>query len=151
MKKIDLGQIINTLANLGVIAGIVFLGIELQQNNELLATEARRNRAAHIEENYGMLATDGELASIISKSLSGETLTELELFRIGRWWLRVLTNMEWAYAEMSPPELETSIRRHREFFSNFESLRDTWSEFSDRFDPDFVQWMEENVVRVANQ
>jgi len=32
MKKIDLGQTIQTLANLGVIAGIVFLAMELQQN-----------------------------------------------------------------------------------------------------------------------
>ena len=32
-KKIDLGQIITICANIGVIAGIVFLGIELQQNN----------------------------------------------------------------------------------------------------------------------
>ena len=36
MKKPDLGQTITIFANLGVIAGIVFLGIELQQNNELL-------------------------------------------------------------------------------------------------------------------
>lgn len=32
MRKLDLGQIINTLANLGVIAGIIFLAVELNQN-----------------------------------------------------------------------------------------------------------------------
>jgi hypothetical protein len=31
MTKINVGQAIQILANLGVIAGIVFLGIELQQ------------------------------------------------------------------------------------------------------------------------
>ena len=36
MKKIDLGQAIGILANVGVIAGIVFLGMELRQNNELV-------------------------------------------------------------------------------------------------------------------
>jgi hypothetical protein len=41
MKKIDLGQTITILANVGVIAGIVFLAIELQQNNALLETEIR--------------------------------------------------------------------------------------------------------------
>jgi hypothetical protein len=41
MKKIDLGQTVQILANLGVIAGIVFLGIELQQNNALLGAQAR--------------------------------------------------------------------------------------------------------------
>lgn len=36
MKKIDLGQAIGILANVGVIAGIVSLGMELRQNNELV-------------------------------------------------------------------------------------------------------------------
>ena len=37
MTKIDLGRTISILANIGVIAGIVFLGLELQQNNVLSA------------------------------------------------------------------------------------------------------------------
>lgn len=37
MKKIDLGQTITILANVGVIAGIIFLGIEIRDN----ATQAR--------------------------------------------------------------------------------------------------------------
>jgi hypothetical protein len=44
MKRIDLGQAISVPANLGVIAGIVFLALELQQNNELLGAEARATR-----------------------------------------------------------------------------------------------------------
>ena len=46
MKKIDLGQAIGILANVGVIAGIVFLAVELRQNNELLATQITATRAA---------------------------------------------------------------------------------------------------------
>ena len=40
MKKIDLGQTLSVLANIGVIAGIIILAVELQQNNRLLAAEA---------------------------------------------------------------------------------------------------------------
>ena len=47
MKKIDLGQTISILANVGVIAGIVFLGFELRQNNALMAADARVVRADH--------------------------------------------------------------------------------------------------------
>jgi hypothetical protein len=38
LKKIDLRHAIGLLAKLGVIAGIVFLGLELRQNNELVVT-----------------------------------------------------------------------------------------------------------------
>jgi len=36
MKKIDLGQTVSVLANLGVIAGIVFLGYEMRQNTQAI-------------------------------------------------------------------------------------------------------------------
>ena len=36
LKKLDLSQGITILANLGVIAGIVFLALELRQNNALM-------------------------------------------------------------------------------------------------------------------
>ena len=44
MKKIDIGQTITILANVGVIAGIVFLAFELRQNNSLLAAQASFSR-----------------------------------------------------------------------------------------------------------
>ncbi len=44
MKKIELGQTIAILANVGVIAGILFLAIELRQNNEALGLQARLER-----------------------------------------------------------------------------------------------------------
>ena len=39
MKKLDFAQTASLLANLGVIAGIIFLGFELGQNNDLLAAQ----------------------------------------------------------------------------------------------------------------
>ena len=40
MKKIDLGQSITILANLGVLAGLVFLGIEIRQNTSIARANA---------------------------------------------------------------------------------------------------------------
>ena len=46
MKKIDLGRTIGILANVGVLAGILFLAVELRQNTESL-DESRRLAAAN--------------------------------------------------------------------------------------------------------
>ena len=43
MKKLDIGQTMSVLANVGIIAGIVFLGYELQQNNDQLRSQSRAN------------------------------------------------------------------------------------------------------------
>ena len=45
MQRPDLAQAIQILANIGVIAGILFLAIELRQNNEVLNAQARLQRA----------------------------------------------------------------------------------------------------------
>jgi hypothetical protein len=45
LKKIDLSQTITILANLGVIAGIVFLGIEINQNTASNQSAVRQSMA----------------------------------------------------------------------------------------------------------
>jgi hypothetical protein len=44
MRKIDVGHTIQILANAGVIAGILFLAMELRQNNALLESQTHYNR-----------------------------------------------------------------------------------------------------------
>ena len=44
MKLPDLNEWLTLGANIGVLAGIVFLGVELSQNNELMESQARFNR-----------------------------------------------------------------------------------------------------------
>jgi len=64
MKKIDLGQTINTLANLGVIAGIIFLAIEIRASTR--ATQAASIQAASAldQEHLLMLGSDRELTKL---------------------------------------------------------------------------------------
>jgi hypothetical protein len=49
MKKIDLSQIVNTIATLGVIVGIVFLVVELDQNSDLLRAQIHQSRSDSYE------------------------------------------------------------------------------------------------------
>lgn len=48
MAKIDLGQTIQVLANVGVIAGIIFLAVEIRQNNRLMMAQTRSDIAQEI-------------------------------------------------------------------------------------------------------
>ena len=45
MKKIDLAQAASVLANVGVIAGIIFLALELRQNQQLVMAQTRNEIA----------------------------------------------------------------------------------------------------------
>jgi len=45
MKRIDLGQTIQILADIGVVVGIAFLALEMRLNRELLRAEIHQSRA----------------------------------------------------------------------------------------------------------
>lgn len=69
MKKIDLGQIIGILANLGVLVGIAFLANEMRQNTAAIREEALEARSnADLSRELAM-ATDTNLQALYIKSL----------------------------------------------------------------------------------
>ncbi len=147
MKKPDLGQTITILANVGVIAGIVFLGVELAQNNEFLAAQARFNRQTLAAESWSIIATEPELTTVIIKDRNGQELTEVEKLRIEAYWMRMLTNVAWGFSELQgTSEIDVYIFNQRRNFTEQNYIRTVWQERSGAFDPAFVQFMEENVV-----
>ena len=142
MKKLDLAQAVSVLANVGVIAGIVFLGLELQQNNELLTDEAQRARAQSFRENMGVWADNAELWA---RDLEGETLTSAEAFRISRIWMMNLWAYQTSFLQLPRNEVEGAGILFSRQFESMPSLRATWAQNRDAFEPDFVQYMEEDV------
>ena len=94
MKKVDLGQSIGILANVGVIAGIVFLVIELQQNNELLEAQARSERNQRVMDLRSDIYSNPVLAEILVKARNGETLTEVEQLQADFYALRRINGLE---------------------------------------------------------
>ena len=147
MKSFDIGQFVQTLAIVGVIAGIVFLAFELRQNNELMEAEARFNRVTVSTEAFNIGSTNGELAEIMVKANNNESLTEVEQYRFKASQMRFLINMEWMFREMpvDSPERKYAERammsamssklRHQIFLDNV-----------DRFDASFVSWVEDTIL-----
>lgn len=75
MKKIDLGQTITILANVGVIAGIVFLGIELNQNTRQLALELEWQVNDRMIQNNRDLMGTNPVSVFVKSVVSPEELT----------------------------------------------------------------------------
>jgi hypothetical protein len=82
MKKIDLGQTITILANVGVITGIAFLAAELRQNNEMMRAQTRNDIAQSVIELLRDTA-DTEYIEIAFKAAGKPSeLTRIELAKI---------------------------------------------------------------------
>jgi hypothetical protein len=152
MKKIDLGQTITILANVGVITGIVFLAVELNQNNALLESEARATRVQIRSDAWNRLAQSPEIVALLVKDRGGEALSEEEELRLNAYWMTSLFINQWQHEELTA-STEWIIPLARNFAA-YGSLRRTWqgtgigsrSAGKDNFSADFVRIMDEQVV-----
>lgn len=63
MKKIDVGQAVAVLANVGVIAGIMFLAIELRLNTRAVEAQTRDSITEKQMQLYAWQATNSDLSS----------------------------------------------------------------------------------------
>ena len=94
MKKIDLGQTMGILANLGVVAGIAFLAIEISQNNQLLEYQARQAQLDIRKDVNMSIAGNNQLAGVMAKKQAGDGLTPAEQIQIDFFNNNVLSNWE---------------------------------------------------------
>ncbi len=96
MKRLDFAQTVGLLANLGVIAGIVFLGVELNQNNDFLAAQARYN--LRVQRTHALAAADSPyVLEAVLKYGSGANAAPDEIAIAQTLAVRLIGLWEWQY------------------------------------------------------
>ena len=94
------------LGVIGIIAGIVFLGFELRQNNELMAAEARFNRLSIVTDAWQFTAEQGDLVEIWGRYDNNEAISSVELRRIQSQVMSILLPLEWMFREIDEDSTE---------------------------------------------
>jgi len=147
MKKIDLGQSIQILANLGVIAGIIFLGFELRQNNEHLASQARLGQLGANVSRIQIGLNNPDMADIAWRARTGDPpLSPAEENRYFEYALFTMLHWQWEYAEYQAGalgEVNAGAWRLQASFSPI--WRKAWEMTLSRGDSEFVRFVNENV------
>ena len=153
--KLDFGQTVSILANLGVITGIIFLAVEINQNNELLGAQARASRVALRQADTALGIENPQLAAAHYKYSQGEPLTGYEQMLIDHLANFRLVNYQNVYREMregliAPDTIPIESWRvdfNRKIEDGVLDLRDFWERRGRReFDPDFAQWVDNTLL-----
>lgn len=116
MRKLDLGQTITVLANVGVIVGIIFLVLELQQNNQQLELQSYQ---AWVDANMQINAqmSDPERSKILAlgyvdpKDLSQETFIAFAMINTSVMQMAQSTNFLYESGSLSPALWESEMNR----------------------------------------
>ena len=151
MKKIDIGQTITILANIGVITGIIFLGFELRQNNQILIAQASYTQfSVERERRDRHIANVGGITDIMQKSKAGIPLNEDENFRRNLMWEDLVHSWRWQYREVTAgrlPEDFFDINNARTIWqSNQQALSEYLGGRESRYEADFLEFLNSNIA-----
>ena len=140
------------LGVVGIIAGIVFLGFELGQNNDLLAAQARYNLIVQRADMNDTFAEPRNL-EVLHKYGSGAELTPVERGAVSNLMAKLVEMWEWQYGEYKAGMLEIEQlpianwrRQYHGEDSTPNAVRDYWESLREVVSADFVEFMEENVI-----
>ena len=150
MKKIDLGQTISVFANIGVIVGIVFLAVEISQNNEALKTQARLERESVRRNSYERWLQNPDLIRAEVKVQADEPLSPEEELLLWHLNAAIFNDTYMIYQQVQDGLLEESaipVASWRQGFHLFNPrMKEAWPYNSPGFPPDFVRWYEDNII-----
>jgi hypothetical protein len=97
VKTFNLEKAVGVLANIGVIAGIIFLAVELQQNNRLLRNEAIGSVLETRMVRQELRLNNPGLNELIAKNRRGEALSDADRMNLNSWYVRALLGWERDY------------------------------------------------------
>ena len=151
MKKIDISQTINILANVGVVLSLIFVGVQIQQSRQIAVADIYQQRTALLLQSfYSAVPAETEFRAWMKDS-AGEPLTAEERYaltnryaaRIAYWENNHLQYQIGLLPEEQWEASKNSIRGHAER----QVFRDTWererfqlrSSFADEIDRILVE------------
>jgi len=154
LKKLDFGQSVTVLANLGVIAGIVFLAVELRQNSQIVRAQSRAQISSESADHIMRRAEDPELVDIQLRANEGNELTPIEQERLNlmrQSTLRRWENIHYQYRQglYSEEEFVGNTSAWRDVLSNG-SYRQFWGNRRDQFSPDFAAELDRLVLEIES-
>lgn len=150
--QLDIAQVIAIVANLGVLFGIVFLALEIRQNNRHLAAQARYSLRQYRSDIVDSMLLP-HVVKATQKWVRGETLTDEERSTGLMVALKAIELWEWQYGEYAAGMLRKSelpVGAWRQVFHGkapfHMPMQDVYAWRKDVLNADFVRYFEENVV-----
>jgi len=138
-----LNRWLTLIANIAVVAGIIFLGLELRQNNELLQFEAGTVYFENRVWGVNKTLENPDFARIIYKARSGDELEDFEAYQMRQFYRRIFLGLNWEYSQADAGRLE--LIRHERWHEIIRENRYAVAEWEwaaeNILTPEFVQYM----------
>jgi hypothetical protein len=150
MDPEKLNRWLTLVANIGVIAGIIFLGVEIRQNSSMIRAQTRTQLAEEVTELFSVNMNDKDYADVLMR---GNNLGELsaveqyQYFRHRNAWLHYWNNVAYQYRMGMYDEAEFALQMSaiRSDMETFPGLKLHWCENRSRASQGLIEALETDL------
>ncbi len=147
MKKIDVGQTVGILANLGVLAGIVFLAYEVRQSTFVTRLSTAESFTATLSEIELFIVGDPEFTRLLLKGIEGEALSTEDALRLELFYRSVLRVWQTGHYQYLSSALDEGLwegqrQGYLSTLARDQGLQSNWRQNLARYTPEFNEFME---------
>ena len=134
-------------ANLGVVAGIVFLAFEIRQNNELLTAQARSVGEENRMRDEILILNNPDLRTVMVKMNRRLETTPEEDLLLQVFQSTVMNGWQATWLEYQAGLINISdyVSRWRDLYWSME-YEARWNDTKHRYRADFAEWMDSNIA-----
>ena len=148
MNSAKLNDLLTLIANVAVVGGIVFLAIEIRQNNELLQSESRQTLVSN---DVTSLTANLEHVDVFARLAAKEELSAEDQLRLSFMFMLDLRNREFEYFQYVNGLLDEKTwlaYRHVIVVNHSSDLgRTWWNEVGQGIvDPEFAKLVDELLI-----
>jgi len=148
MNSSKINDWLTLVANVAVVGGIVFLAVEISQNNELLRSESRQ---ALVANDVASLAANFQNADVFAKLVSENEMSAEDQLRLSFMYAIDLRNREFEYFQYTNGLLDEQTwlaYRHVILVNHSAGLGRSWWDEIGRgiVDPEFAKLVDELLV-----
>jgi len=139
------------VANIGVIAGIVFLAVEIRQNSDATRAQTRAQLAEEVTELFSVNMNDQEYAGVLMRGNNVEELSPVEKYQYFRHrsaWIQHWNNVAYQYqmGMYDDSEFALQIATIRNDMDTYPGLRVHWCANKSKASPSLIEAIEADLL-----
>ncbi len=148
----DLGALGELLGSVAVLATLVYLALQTRQNTMAISAQLEAAALSANQNWFLSVATSGDLAEALNEDSTAPRTTN-ETRRL-MYWSALINGVQWQHHQarrgLLPIFHEAATGGVMgSFFTMFRGVEDFWESVKSAYQPEFVEWVEEQRSKAA--
>ena len=142
--------IVQIIAALGVVVSVVYLGVQINQQNKITKAQFGHSLTQRLYERYFETSTNKDYAEFLAKDWNADDLTPTDITRIQMAVITYLVDIFDVYDKVqeglvNKSHLETRMNTLKLGFMKTTAAKVVWSYWKNNRDQSFIDWFESEI------